>query len=116
MAQITLIPVFEIKPGRLEDFKAAAARIIERTSGEPDTLRYDQFLSADGTRMVNIEVFKDADAFVYHNRNVADLVGALFDAGPVVHLEVIGEPSEAMLTELGEMDMIVYTPLGSIGR
>lgn len=116
MAQITLIPVFEIKPGRLEDFKAAAARIIERTRQEPDTLRYDQFLSADGTRMVNIEVFKDTDAFVYHNRNLADLTPALFDAGPVVHLEVIGEPNEAMLADLGAMDLIVYAPLGSIGR
>jgi quinol monooxygenase YgiN len=116
MGEITLIPVFEVKPGRLDDFKAAAAAIIERTSQEPDTLRYDQFLSADGSRMVNIEVFKDADAFVYHNRNVADLVPALFDAGPLVHLEVIGEPSEEMRTELGDADMIVYRPLGSIGR
>lgn len=116
MGEITLIPVFEIKPGRLDDFKAAAAAIIERTSQEPDTLRYDQFLSSDGTRMVNIEVFKDADAFVYHNRNVADLVPALFDAGPLTHLEVIGEPSEEMLTELGDADIIVYGPLGSIGR
>lgn len=116
MGEITLIPVFEVKPGRLEDFKAAAAAIIERTSQEPDTLRYDQFLSADGARMINIEVFKDADAFVYHNRNVADLVPALFDAGPLVHLEVIGEPSEEMLTELGDADIIVYRPLGSIGR
>lgn len=116
MGEITLIPVFEIKPGRLDDFKAAAARIIERTAQEPDTLRYDQFLSADGTRMVNIEVFKDADAFVYHNRNVADLVPDLFDAGPVVHLEVIGEPSDEMRAELGGIEMIIYRPLGSIGR
>ena len=76
MPQITLIPTFEIKPGRLDDFKTAAAAIIARTSQEPDCLRYDQYLSADGTRMVNIEIFKDADAFVYHNRNVADLVPA----------------------------------------
>jgi quinol monooxygenase YgiN len=116
VGEVTLIPVFAIKPGRLEDFKAAAARIIERTNGEPDTLRYDQFLSADGTRMVNIEVFRDADAFVYHNRNVADLVGALFDAGPLAHVDVIGETNDAMREELGFADLSFLAPLGRIDR
>ncbi len=116
MGEVTLVPVFEVRPGRTEDFKAAAARIIERVQGEPDTLRYDQFLSDDGTRMVNIEVFRDADAFVYHNRNVADLVPALFDAGPVVHLDVIGETNEAMRGELGFSPVSWLMPLGSVSR
>ena len=90
MGEITLVPVFAIRPGRTEDFKAAAALVIERVKGEPDTLRYDQYLSSDGRRMVNVEVFRDADAFVFHNRNVADLVPALFDAGPVVHIDTRG--------------------------
>jgi quinol monooxygenase YgiN len=115
MAEVTLIPVFEVKPGRVDDFRAAAAKVMERTSGEPNTLRYDQYLSVDGTRMVNIEVFKDADAFVFHNRNVADLVPELFDAGPVVHLDVIGETNEAMITELGDVDVSFHAQIGGIG-
>jgi quinol monooxygenase YgiN len=116
MGEITLVPVFEIRPGRTEDFKAAAARVIERVKGEPDTLRYAQYLSADGTRAMNIEVFRDADAFVHHNRNVADLVPALFDAGPVVRLDVIGEPNDAMREELASVAVSWLMPLGSIGR
>ena len=116
MGEVTLIPVFEIRPGRTEDFRVAAAKIIERVKGEPDTLRYDQYLSDDGTRATNIEVFRDADAFVYHNRNVADLVPALFDAGPVVHLDVIGETNDTMRDELASSAASWLMPLGSIGR
>jgi quinol monooxygenase YgiN len=116
MGEVTLIPVFHIKPGRLEDFKAAAATLIARTNEEPDTLRYDQYLSDDGTRMVNIEVFRDADAFVYHNRNVADLVPALVDAGPIAHIDVIGEVSDALRAELSGNDLAYLGQLGGIDR
>jgi quinol monooxygenase YgiN len=116
VGEVTLVPVFEIKPGRTEDFKAAAARLIERANGEPGTLRYDQYLSGDGLRAVNIEVFRDADAFVFHNRNVADLVPELFDAGPVVHLDVIGEVNDAMREELAFAAASYLAPLGSVDR
>jgi quinol monooxygenase YgiN len=116
VGEVTLVPVFEIKPGRTEDFKVAAAALIERTSGEPDTLRYEQNLSADGLRCVNIEVFRDADAFVHHNRNVADLVDALFDAGPVVHVDVIGEVNDALREELGFANVTYLSPLGAVDR
>lgn len=116
MGEITLVPVFAIRPGRTEDFKAAAALVIERVKGEPDTLRYDQYLSDDGTRAMNIEVFRDAAAFVHHNRNVADLLPAQFDAGPVVSLQVIGEPDDAMRQELAAVAVTWMMPLGSIGE
>jgi len=116
MGEVTLVPVFEIRPGRTEDFRAAAAKVIERVKGEPGTLRYDQYLSDDGTRAMNIEVFRDADAFVHHNRNVADLLPAQFDAGPVVHLDVIGETNDAMREELASVAASWLMPLGSIDR
>jgi len=116
MGEVTLIPVFEIRPGRIDDFRAAAAKVIERVKGEPGTLRYDQYLSDDGTRAMNIEVFRDADAFVHHNRNVADLLPAQFDAGPVVHLDVIGETNDAMREELASVAASWLMPFGSIDR
>jgi quinol monooxygenase YgiN len=114
VGEVILIAVFEIKPGRSEDFKAAMARVIERTNEEPDTLRYDQHLSVDGRRCIGIEVFRDADAFVNHNRNVADLVGDLFDAGPLTHVDVIGEVNDALRDELALADATFLMPLGSI--
>jgi len=88
----------------------------QRVNGEPGTLRYEQYLSDDGRRAINLEVFRDADAFVDHNRNVADLVPALFDAGPVVHLDVIGEVNDAMREELAFAAASYLAPLGSIDR
>jgi quinol monooxygenase YgiN len=116
VSEVTLIPVFEVKAGRLEEFTAAAAALKARSGAEPGTLRYDQYLSEDGSRMVNIEVFRDADAFVIHDRNVADLVPALTDAGPLAHIDVIGEVNDALRAQLANVEVTYLSPLGSVDR
>ena len=112
----TLFVEFDIKPGRTEDFKAAAKPLFAKTQEEPDTLRYEYFLSDDGNSNVNIEVFKDADAFVYHNRNVADLVPALFDCLDKVRIAVIGDANDDLWAELADIETVHYQRLGGITR
>ena len=112
----TLFVEFDIKPGRTEDFKAAAKPLFAKTQEEPDTLRYEYFLSDDGSSNVNIEVFKDADAFVYHNRNVADLVPALFDCLDKVRIAVIGDANDDLWAELADIETVHYQRLGGISR
>jgi quinol monooxygenase YgiN len=116
MAQTTLLVEFDIKTGRTDDFKAAAKVLFARTQHEPGTLRYDYFMSDDGRSNVNIEVFADADAFVAHNRNVADLVPALFDAVDRVSIAVIGDTNDALWAELAEVESRHYDRLGGIER
>jgi quinol monooxygenase YgiN len=116
MATTTLFVEFDIKPGRTEDFKAAAEALFAETQSEPDTLRYEYFLSADGSRNVNIEVFKDADAFVFHNRHVAHLVPALFDCLDKVKIAVIGDANEDLWAELAAVETTHYERLGGITR
>jgi len=116
MAETTLLVDFEIKPGRTEDFKAAAQKLFEKTNEESGTLRYEYFLSDDGRRNRNIEVFKDADAFVYHNRNVADLVPALFDTLDRVSISVIGDTNDDLRAELADVDTVHFEKLGGIDR
>lgn len=116
MAQTTLLVEFDIKPGRTEDFKAAAEKLFARTQQEPGTLRYDYFLADDGTRNVNIEVFKDADAFVFHNRNVADLVPALMEAVDKLSIAVIGDANDDLRAELSDVETKHYDLLGGIDR
>ena len=116
MAATTLLVEFEIKPGRTGEFKRAAEALFARTQEEPDTLRYEYFLSADGSRNVNIEVFRDADAFVYHNRHVADLVPALFDTLDKVKIAVIGDANDALWAELADVETVHYERLGGITR
>jgi len=116
MATTTLLVEFDIKPGRTADFKAAAKPIFAKTQEEPGTLRYEYFLSADGSKNVNIEIFEDADAFVYHNRNVADLVPALFETLEHVSIAVIGDANDDLWAELAEVETIHYERLGGITR
>ncbi|MGD8682798.1 MAG: antibiotic biosynthesis monooxygenase [Chloroflexota bacterium] len=112
----TLLVEFDIKPGRTDDFKQAAQALFDKTQGEPNTLRYEYFLSVDGTRNVNIEVFRDADAFVFHNRNVADLVPALFETLERVQIAVIGDANDDLWAELADVETVHYQRLGGITR
>lgn len=116
MAQTTLLVEFDIKPGRTDDFKAAAKALFARAQEEPGTLRYDYFLADDGTRNVNIEVFEDADAFVVHNRNVTDLVPALFEAVDRVSIAVIGDTNDDLWAELADVETRHFELLGGIER
>jgi quinol monooxygenase YgiN len=116
MAQTTLLVEFDIKPGRTDDFKAAAEQLFARTQQEPDTLRYEYFLADDGTRNVNIEVFKDADAFVYHNRHVADLVPVLMEAVDKFSIAVIGDANDDLWAALTDVETRHYDLLGGFDR
>ena len=116
MAETMLIVDFAIKPGRADDFRAAAKALFERTQDEPETLRYDYFISDDGTRNINIEVFKDADAFVFHNRNAADLVPALVDAADIVRIDVVGDHNDDLYQELEGIALLHFEKLGGVTR
>jgi quinol monooxygenase YgiN len=116
MAETTLLVEFDIKPGRVDDFKVAARALFAKTQAEPDTLRYEYFLSDDGTKNFNIEVFRDADAFVFHNRNVADLVPALFDTLDNVKIAVIGDANDDLWAELADVETTHHELLGGITR
>ncbi len=96
MEPITLIVEFRIKSGKLADFESAAAalRVVVQRD-EPGTLRYDWWLSSDGTRDVNLEVFADSDALVAHMANTAPLLPDLLAAAEVVRVEVLGVLTEA---------------------
>ena len=116
MAKTTLFVEFDIKPGRTEDFKAAAEALFAKTQSEPGTLRYEYFINAEGTKNVNIEVFEDADAFVYHNRHVADLVPALVGAVDSFKIAVIGDANDDLWSELADVETVHYQRLGGITR
>ena len=116
MAETMLIVDIKIKPGKVDEFKAAAQALFERTQSEPGTLRYDYFIADDETRNVNIEVFKDAAAFVAHNQHCAPLVPALLAAGDIVRIDVVGDQSDELYAELEGMNLLHFTKLGGITR
>ena len=67
-----------VRPGELEGFKKQAAECI-RITREKDTrtLRYDWFLSDDGTCEVH-EAYTGPEGLIEHNRNILDARTKLF--------------------------------------
>ncbi len=116
MAETMLVVDIAIKPGKVDDFKAAAQALFESTQDETGTLRYDYFISDDGTRNINIEVFEDAAAFVAHNQHCASLVPALVAAGDIVRIDVVGDESDELYAELEGNALLHFTKLGGVSR
>ena len=93
----------KFREGELEGFKRQAAEIMRLTK-EKDTkpLRYDWFLSADGTECELRESYVDADGLLEHAHHVAEAREKLFRNYAYDHdVTIYGEPSSA-LAELME--------------
>src|SRR5262245_24449405 len=88
----------KIRDGELDGFKQQAAEMMRQTrEKDTRTLRYDWFLSDDGTRCEVREGYLDADGLIEHAQNVAEAREKLFhDAADDHHMTIYGEPSPAL--------------------
>jgi quinol monooxygenase YgiN len=80
MGQLEVHAHLRIRPGQLEGFKAQAAELV-RLSREKDThtLRYDWFISADGTECEVHEVYESGQGLIEHNTHIMDARAVLFE-------------------------------------
>ena len=99
------MPVFEVsahmtvRPGQLEGFKKQAAECI-RITKEKDThtLRYDWFLSSDGTECEVREAYTGPEGLIEHNRNIVEARTRLFkDYADDHFMTFYGEPGSQLL-------------------
>lgn len=91
-----------IRPGQLEGFKRQAAECI-RITKEKDThtLRYDWFLSSDGTKCEVREAYTDPSGLIEHNSHIVEARAKLFrDYADNHFMTVYGEPSPQLLNLL----------------
>jgi quinol monooxygenase YgiN len=87
-----------IRDGELDGFKQQAAEVM-RLARELDTktLRYDWFLSDDGTACEVREGYVDADGLFEHNSHVREARDRLFHDHAFGHdMTIYGEPSPAL--------------------
>jgi quinol monooxygenase YgiN len=87
-----------VREGRLEGFKRQAAEMM-RLARQKDTktLRYDWFLSEDGTECEVREAYVDADALLEHAQHVGEARDRLFrDFADGHHMTFYEEPSPAL--------------------
>ena len=88
----------KIRDGELEGFKQQAAEMMRLTRDkDTKTLRYDWFLSDDGTECEVREGYVDADGLIEHAHHVAEAREELFRDFAYDHnMTLYGEPSPAL--------------------
>jgi quinol monooxygenase YgiN len=102
MAAFEVSAHMTVRPGQLEGFKKQAAECI-RITKEKDThtLRYDWFLSLDGTECEVREAYTTPEGLIEHNHNILQARTKLFEAYADNHfMTVYGEVSEPLLNLL----------------
>jgi quinol monooxygenase YgiN len=96
-----------VRPGQLEGFRRQAAEII-RLSRERDTatLRYDWFLTRDGTECEVRELYTDPQGLIDHKAHIGPALHALFAHHADGHfMTIYGEPSQALLDLVASLRM-----------
>lgn len=99
MAYFEVSAHMTVRPGCLEGFKKQAAECV-RITKERDTrtLRYDWFLSSDGTECEVREAYTGPEGLIEHNRNILEARTKLFEDYADNHfMTFYGEPSQSLL-------------------
>jgi quinol monooxygenase YgiN len=79
MSQLELRARLKIRPGQLEGFRAQAGEIMRLTRElDTQTLRYDWFISDDGTQCEVHEAYESEQGLIEHNEHVKDARAKLF--------------------------------------
>ena len=99
MSHLELSAHMTVRAGCLEGFKKQAAELI-RITKEKDTrtLRYDWFLSSDGTECEVREAYTGPEGLVEHNTHILEARAKLFkDYADGHFMTVYGDPSKPLL-------------------
>ena len=99
MSYLELSAHMTVRPGCLEGFKKQAAELIRITKEkDSNTLRYDWFISTDGTVCEVREAYTGPDGLIEHNKNISDARSKLFqDYANDHYMTVYGEVSQPLL-------------------
>jgi quinol monooxygenase YgiN len=99
MDHLELSAHMSVRPNCLEGFKKQAAELI-RITKEKDTrtLRYDWFLSSDGTQCEVREAYTSPEGLMEHNTHILEARTKLFrDYADGHFMTVYGEPSPPLI-------------------
>ena len=98
-----------VRKGELEGFKQQAAEMLRLTRElDTRTLRYDWFLSQDGSECEVRESYVEADGLLEHANNVMEARARLFRDFADDHVMTIyGEPSPALAELIEKLQGLV---------
>ncbi len=111
MSELLLIARLRIHEGKLDEFMPLAARCMDlvRTK-DTGTLEYVQYFNSDETVCLVFERYRDSQAILDHQKNLADVLAAI---GRICSVsgEVCGTPSPELTEQLKGGPFQVYKPL-----
>jgi quinol monooxygenase YgiN len=114
---IRIIATFTaIAPQNRQRFKATVAELTGLVASEEGTLEYSYYLDADETRCMMIETYANAEALMAHMGNVGHLLGALFEAGGPVDVDILGDAPSALVEATKDFHPNRYALLASAER
>ena len=95
MATFELSAHMTVRPGQLEGFKRQAAKIIGLTrERDTQTLRYDWFLTKDGTECEVRELYTSPQGLIEHKAHIGAALKELFEHYADNHfMTIYGEPT-----------------------
>lgn len=99
MAMFEVSAHMTIRPGQLEGFKQQAAECIRITrEKDTQTLRYDWFVSTDGTHCEVREAYTGPEGLIEHNTHILEARRKLFaDYADDHFMTMYGEPSQPLM-------------------
>lgn len=99
MAHLEVSAHLTVRPGCLEGFKRQAAELIRITKEKDSrTLRYDWFLSTDGTKCEVREAYTGPEGLIEHNTHILEARTKLFkDYADDHFMTLYGEISQPLL-------------------
>ena len=98
MAVLEVSAHMTVRPGQLDGFKKQAAECIRITKEkDTQTLRYDWFLSRDGTQCEVREAYTGPEGLIEHNQHILEARTRLFaDYADNHFMTFYGEPTQQL--------------------
>jgi quinol monooxygenase YgiN len=99
MNRLDVIAHGTIREGKLEGFKRQAAQMIRQTKEkDTKTLRYDWFMSSDGTEFEVLEAYVNSEGLMEHSMHIKEARNVLFSEFADDHrMKVYGDPSPQLV-------------------
>jgi quinol monooxygenase YgiN len=106
MSKLEVSARMTVRKGQLEGFKLQAAECIRQTKEkDTKTLRYDWFLSSDGTACEIREAYTDSDGLIEHRMHVGAALDKLFSEFADDHAVNVYGDASPRLVEMGNAQM-----------
>lgn len=91
----------EIRPGKLEELRAAIADLAEFVAAnEPQLLSYAAFVEADGQHLTVTHIHRDPESLDRHLTVAGPRFARFADLVRLLHIDLYGAPSEAAVAGL----------------